>query len=321
MKKIYWIGDIKNNTGPANVNKKYKEFLSNEAVFCNSNNKTYRIFHFLVNIPFKKIIIISGFSKLNYIFLKISNILNKKTFYLMHGYLKIESKYNKNITNESKNIEQKILKESYKIICVSKMFANIVKQEYPEINSKITYVNNGTNNKNKKETKTNNKTNKYCIISVGGGLKQKNNLDICKAINEINDNNIKLIIIGKIGNDGEKIKKYPFVEYHENLSHEEVLNLMGQANLYIQNSYFETFGLAIIEALQEKCNILISKNIGAIDILDNINDKDIIYDNESVSEIKEKILNKKEEKETNIKIKRDSTWEKSSKKILDIIWM
>ena len=43
MKKIYWIGDVIGNTGPANVNKMYKNTLSNNVIFCSSNNKIYRI--------------------------------------------------------------------------------------------------------------------------------------------------------------------------------------------------------------------------------------------------------------------------------------
>ena len=78
MKKKYWIGDIKNNTGPANVNKAYFKYLKNDIVFCKSNNKLYRVFHLLIHLPFINVVVVSGFSVLNYYLILLCKILGKK---------------------------------------------------------------------------------------------------------------------------------------------------------------------------------------------------------------------------------------------------
>ena len=292
MKKIYFVGDMINNTGPAMVNKSYFPYLKNEMKFCFINNKLLRTLHYLFHILFVNTVIISGYSKLNILLLKIANKLNKNTFYLMHGFIKEEVKYQE-IVNKGEKIkkEYELLNIVDNIICVSEMFSNYLIQIYPEFENKISYINNGVDiHINKKRIKHS----KFTILSVGGGMKQKNNLAICKGI-AATKLNVKFIVIGKLLEDGEKIKEYSFVEYYESMSHEEVLNKMCEADLYIQNSYFETFGLAIVEALECGCNILISKNVGALSILENIDDDSIIDNvddiNEIVSKIKSKVLN------------------------------
>lgn len=289
MKKTYFIGDMINNTGPAIVNKSYYPYLKSKMIFCFTNYKLFRTLHYLLYILFINNVIISGYSKLNILLLKIANTLNKRTFYLMHGFIKEELKY-RDIFNKEKKIEEeyKLLETVDNIICVSEMFSNYLAQIYPEFKNKITYLNNGVNiNINKKRINSN----KFNIVSVGGGMRQKNNLTICKAI-EHGNLDVKFIVIGKLFEDGEKIRKYPFVEYYEFLPHDEVLNKMCEANLYIQNSYFETFGLAIMESLECGCDILISKSVGALSILDNINNNDIIDNVENIDEIIRKIKNK-----------------------------
>ncbi|WP_231286967.1 glycosyltransferase [Aerococcus sp. Group 1] len=59
----------------------------------------------------------------------------------------------------------------------------------------------------------------------------------------------------------------------------------------MQNSYFETFGLAVLEALFNGNNLLISKNVGARDVLENLQNSDVINDNQNIEEITEKIKN------------------------------
>lgn len=297
MKKTYFIGDIISTTGPAIVNKSYYTHLKNEMVFCPTNNKTLRTIHYLIHILSVNAIIVSGYSKLNVLLLKIASKLNKKTFYLMHGFINEEMKYTNNENKEEKiQKEYELLSTVDKIICVSEKFAHYLEKVYLEFKDKITYLNNGIDINTNKSKVTNNQ---FTIITVGGGRKQKNNLKICEAIKKAKLN-VKLIVIGGIFEEGKKIQEYSFVEYYESLSHDEVLNKMCEANLYIQNSYFETFGLAVAEALECGCNILISENMGILSILENVRDKDMINNVEDIEEIINKIKAKMLEDNCNI---------------------
>lgn len=302
MKKTYFVGDMLNNTGPAIVNKNYYPYLKDKMYFCFTNNKILRTIHFMIYIIFVKNVIISGYSKLNIVLLKIAKKLNKKTLYLMHGFVKEEVKY-KNIDNKEERIksEYELLKNVGTIICVSEKFSKYLKNEYAEFNNKIIYINNGIDIK---INKSRIKHEKFTIISVGGGMKQKNNLKICEIIDKAKLD-VKFIVIGKLLENGENIKNYSFVEYYENLSHDEVLNKMCESDLYIQNSYFETFGLAIMEALECGCDLLISKNIGALSILKNIDKNNIISDNNDDKELLTKINYKMLHKNKNINYDKD----------------
>src|SRR5690606_4799815 len=113
------------------------------------------------------------------------------------------------------------------------------------------------------------------------GMRRKNILAICKAIEKIHqtkDEQFHLIVIGLPYTEKEEICSYDFVTYYDKLHHQKVLEILSESSLYIQNSIFEPFGLAVIEALAADCNLLISKNIGAIDLMTTIKDSDVIYD-------------------------------------------
>lgn len=318
MKKIYFAGNILDDNGPAIVNKNYYIFLKKYAFFCASNNKIKRIFHYMVHVFFTKKIIISGFSYLNYCLLILSNFFRKKTYYLMHGYVKMEMKYSNIICEKKiKNVllEQKILKHAYKIICVSEKFANFLSEEYPEFKNKICFVNNGVNYL---DLKNNNKKTGN-IISLGGGVAIKNNIAICKALEKIKYKN-KYIVVGPLGQYGDEIKKYKFVEYYDHLSNEKVLEKMKECSLYVQNSYFETFSLASAEAINSGCDLLLSNNIGFLSIVNNITDEDLIYNPDDINEISKKIAKKIKQDNINISIiDEKNSWENRSYELLKIL--
>ena len=318
MKKKYWIGDIKNNTGPANVNKAYFKYLKNDIVFCKSNNKLYRVFHLLIHLPFINVVVVSGFSVLNYYLILLCKILGKKTFYLMHGYLKEELQYSCIAYSKKVKIEHRLMKTVYKIICVSKFFADFMKTNELDLSEKFIYVYNGFDYESEKEYGELNPKN-FIIVSTGGGMRRKNNLAVCEAIALINNPAIKYIVIGKSFEDGDFIKQFPFVEYYEYLEHDEVLSKMKNSNLYIQNSFFDTFCLAVAEAVSCGCDILVTNNIGVKDVLENLDESNFIDNNNDIEEIKSKILCKMEVRQNVTYDCERCSWKNRSQELLDIL--
>ena len=299
------MGDFISNTGPAVVNKNYYPYVKEKCYICKTNSKLIRPLHFILHISKCNTLLISGLSNFHLKAAKLAKKLNRKVIYLMHGY---------------KKLENEILETADKIICVSERFCDFMKSARKDISNKFYFVNNGIKEIKNLNGKTRKNNKEYIIISIGGGMKRKNNLIVCEAISKIKDIKIKFIVIGKLYNDGEKIKKYNFVEYYENLSHNEVLKKMSESNLYIQNSYFETFGLGVVEALQAGCEILISSNVGALSIIENIKDNNIIYNINDREEIKNKILKLIiNNKEISYFFKKDSSWFYSGKKLLKIV--
>lgn len=292
--KILFIGDFESNTGPASVNKAFKKVFDKDIMYSTKSNMIQRVIELIWKTRKSEYIIFSGISKINVIGYYICKIYNKKYIYLMHGCVKYEHFINGTKDNNLVKVENFILNKADKIVCVSQVFMEWMKENYPEYNNKITYVNNPIeweSINNKEENKIERDIN--TILSVGGGLPRKNIKKICEAIEKINmkyDKYLKLVVIGKLHKDSEEIKKFPFVTYIEEVDKQDMIKYYGLANVYIQNSIFETFGLAIIEALLGGCNILISKHVGVKGIIDTLDTDDIIYNVNDIDEISEKII-------------------------------
>lgn len=297
------IGDFSGATGPSNANLNLKKGLrdENNILYSEKKNKVTRLIEILVKTLISDAIIICGFSKSNILILKVAKLLRKKAYYLMHGYSTYEATINKvNIsTKEIKKInkfERKIFKSVQKVYCVSELFMEFMISKEPDFEKKFRFNNNGIDTQGiLNKVNSFNSTKKLQIVSIGGGMPQKNNLEVCKAIDLINKEtelNLKYVVIGSDNRKKNDIIEYNFVTYIDKLPHDEILKLLSESILYIQNSDFETFGLSVIEALLCGCDLLISKNIGVVNLLKNYDEKDLILDPKNISEISLKIQKK-----------------------------
>lgn len=301
-KKVYFVGDFKSHTGPAIANKILIRGLKHEqAIYSVYDNLFLRFIEYLFKMTISTSVCFCSYSRFNLIGIKIAKLMKKEIFYLMHGYKTYEYQINsKSVDIQEKNkineFEKYIFKNSKKVFCVSKRFMKYMKEAEPDYADKFDYNYNGIDfekiERYKQEVTADKKKNN--IISLGGGMPQKNNLEICKAIDIINKEknfNLEYIIIGKEYFIKSELEKYKFVKFYESKSHNEVIKLMAESFLYIQNSSLETFGISIIEALYSNCNMLISNHIGVLDVLEAIREEDVIFDINNTNEIARKIEN------------------------------
>ncbi|EOP47801.1 hypothetical protein IKQ_04821 [Bacillus cereus VDM053] len=291
--RLLFVGDLIGNTGPANVNKALREHLPENTIFLQEQSKIKRVVNLFLKIRKVDAVLFSGMSKINIIGFRIAKLFGVKSAYLMHGCRDIEGKINGEYNQRGVDIENKVLELAPQIICVSKYFMHWMENNYPQHKNKLNYVNNGIDwdtisiSKAKfveREANT--------LIAVGGGMPRKKVKSICKAIELLNQQekiSLNLIVIGNEGKDLEEILSYPFVKYFSKVPHSEMLLYYQKAKLFVQNSSFETFGLAPIEALVNGCDLLLSKETGAKSIISTLEPNDIIYDNQDVNEIASKI--------------------------------
>lgn len=301
MIDIYLVGDFKNNTGPAIANKMLKEGMINTNIkikYSNSSNKLFRVIESFYSVLRSKKIIICSSSKLNKFIIKLSKILKKEVFYIMHGYISYEYKMNYLLKKEDmkylkmKEYEKYIFSNVNKIFCVSKTFMKFMKENEKEFSEKFDYNFNGIDLE--KFKKINNKIirDNNQIVSIGGGMRRKNNLMVCRAIENLNNNygfNLKFKVIGMGYTDKEEIKNYSFVDYYNEMSHENVLKILSESGIYIQNSYLDTFCISVLEGLFCGCSCLFSKYVGVKDVFNNLSENYIIQDPDNIEELSEKI--------------------------------
>lgn len=291
MKRIFLLGDFVTDSGPAIANRKIEKSLGMKYRVTSSKQckKIKRIIELISGIRGCDLCMLTSKSMINYVAIVMTKIFNKKLAYIVHGLSSYELDANESrvsVRQRNKIIkyEKIIFENSDKIICVSKLLMKYVQQQYPTYNRKIDYIYNCVD----VEKVSTNVIRDSKILSVGGGVRQKANLSVAASVWQLN-NKLDYYVVGKSDGDGESIQEYANVKWFEHMSHTELLNLMESSYLYIQNSRFETFGIAIIEALYSGCNILMSENIGCKELFTNLTNDDVIYDVDDIDEISEKI--------------------------------
>lgn len=326
--KSFIIGDFKGCNGPSIVNQNLMKEREELSRYSSAKTKFGRVLEVIIKSIGADAIGFSGLSQINRLGLKWAKLLHKPTFYIMHGYvakeLMLEGEQNPKLIA----LEQTMLNQVDQIIPVSKNFQDYLEKEFPEYKKKFSYINNGIDWESLKKVHIdrNESQKEYIVTSIGGGIHRKNNLAVCEAIEKIKgqlDQPIKYRIIGKAGKDIEAICKYQFVEYLGQVSHIDVLNLLGGSQIYVQNSYLEPFSLAVVEALMCGCDVLVSKEVGALSILKELEAADVVQNNEDVEEIADKLLihlkhsnNKRLMAQIN---PRETSWEATSHQLTEII--
>jgi glycosyltransferase involved in cell wall biosynthesis len=298
--RIFFVGDFKSNNGPANANRAFLSNLSrSEALHSICLRKIPRVLEFLAKIPFTSAICLCNATNLNFLAVSAAKCLGKKIFYLMHGCGSYEYELNNECPNETelkkiKAYERYIFSHSDRVFCVSKKFMGFMREREPDFADKFDYSFNGidADEIDRIIKRLDRKRSNTRILSVGGGVPQKNNLAVCEAIETLNREaglDLEYIVIGASHGKREAFEQYDFVRYHEYLPHEEVIALMTSSFLFIQNSAFDSFSLSVIEAILCGCNLLLSNNVGTLDVLCSAGDDDIIFDTSDAREIAAKI--------------------------------
>lgn len=168
-----------------------------------------------------------------------------------------------------------ILNEAEKIIFLSSSYRDHVLSKYvPEklkddFREKSLIIPNGVDNfflESKKSRSLFDKNKTIQIITVGFVSKRKNQETVCKAIESLNNQGIKInyTIVGKVLDNKvfDKIKKYPFVSYIPFLPKEKLIDEYRKADIFVMPSITETFGLTYVEAMSQGLPVIYTKGQG-----------------------------------------------------------
>ena len=292
--RIFLVGDYKTGTGPANVTKELLKNLPTDTLFLKTNSKVTRLLEIYWKTVVAKFLVFSGYSRQNIFGMKWARFLGKPAYYLMHGCVEHENVINGVPDKDMVRKEREMLKLAKGILAVSPSFSIWLKAHYPEYKEKIFTLTNGIDWSSMKEGQKRRKEGgEYRILSIGGGMPRKQIVKICQAIHLliplVPQKKICLTVLGGEGLDTKAIRSYPFVQYLGVVNEKRVEEELENTNLFIQDSCFETFGLAPIEALLRGCDLLLSRQVGALCILGQTRPEDVIEDDKNEKEIAEKI--------------------------------
>ena len=290
--RIFLAGDAVTGTGPANVTKYYIENLPAGTLYQKRRNKPMRAIEILINTLRADVVVYSGYSKQNILGLNIAHLLKKPSAYIMHGCVEYENGINLEPDETMNAVERRTLELADLIIAVSESFACWLKEHYPMHADKIDFVSNGIDASLLKVRPGDGERDPHMILSVGGGMPRKKIVHLCAAVKKLRDsydNSLYLCVVGDKGADSDAIDAYDFVENRGIVPFEETVSLYRRSALFVQNSCFETFGLAPLEALSCGCSVLCSRHVGALGLIKDLKSTDVIDNFDDPDEIAEKI--------------------------------
>jgi len=323
---LFIAGDNFSGTGPAIVTDALIKNAPKNTLYLKYTDKLKRAFEIPGKVAKCDAVIFSGFSKQNIYGMNLAHLMGKKAAYLMHGCVEYENEMNRVPDEKMAGLERKMLEKADLILAVSRQFETWLKEHYPEHKEKISHLTNGIDWELMQEDAGEGKREKHGLISVGGGMPRKAIVNICKAVERLTAegfDDITLTVVGDKGADSQEIDSYPFVRNEGLVSHERLMELYHKSRLFIQNSRFETFGLAPLEALLAQTDILVSKKCGALSVIKKYEETDIINDTEDIDEIAQKIrglLSKENHVRLICELDKESTsWKSRVKELMKIM--
>ncbi len=182
-------------------------------------------------------------------------------------YLIHTRKYGLDILSEAKRIV--FLSPNYMELLINKYVPDNMRQQFK---AKSVIIPNGINgfwleNLNKPGKFTGNK---YSLIYVGEFSRNKNIHTVVKVIDQLvkEGKKTELTIIGQYGNDVVRIKRLvnkrnSYIKSVPRITdRNKLLHFYRGANIFVMPSYYETFGLAYLEAISQGLPVIYSRGQG-----------------------------------------------------------
>lgn len=278
--KILFFGGTKGSSGPDHVNRRMVENLTERFRYVKSASRCLRAAEALEKCVFSDVTVVSGVSALGCMLMALAGLLGRKRVYIMHGCAAHEAK-----TDGLKNVDACLRQERYLLehadllLPVSEKFRDWVRSRYPRYAEKTKHLYNGID----KSPVLPSKKKAGSVMASGGGSRIKNNAVAAAAVESLSGE-LRLEICGSGLSEDT-----PNVRYLGQLSHEAFLEKLGETEIFVVNSIFESFSIAAVEALSCGCSLLISEAAGVTGLL-TLEENDIIHDPMNAGEIKEKLL-------------------------------
>ena len=220
----------------------------------------------------------------------------------------------------------RIVKKAIKIITVSKFSKQEICDFYKISSQKIYVIYNAASNIFHQKIK--NCSEKY-VLAVSSLNYQKNFHSLIRAFNMLDDNNIKLFLVGDINRNFADIGLLKDIQGNKNIvfkgriDDDELISLYSNAVCFIYPSLYEGFGIPPLEAQACGCPVVCSN---AASLPEVCGDSVIYFDPYSVKDMRDKILSVLNDeilqKELRTKgfnnIKRFS-WKRSVEQVIEIL--
>jgi len=255
---------------------------------------------------------------------------NKKLIITIHdvAFLSYSKTFSKFFKFYYKFIIPINIKRANKIITVSNSSKKEIEKYYPYSNGKIEVIYLGSS----KKFKCLGLKKKKQILYVGSMNERKNFIGILLAFNNLNLSDITLVMVGNystnfdLTNEAQEIlneaKLNPYIVFKSAIDNDELVKLYNESQLFVFPSFYEGFGLPVLEAMACGTPVICS----SITSLPEVGGDAVVYcDPYNIDNIKEKIElvlgDENLQKEMSIKglqRAKEFSWEKAAKEHLKV---
>lgn len=294
--RIFFAGNHFKAGGISNFNQKLIRVIGGRTKHLKRKKRLPLIVEYTIKTLKSDVIIFSDITNTSTVFIKIAKTLNKKTIFIMHGCKKEENRINGTHTEKEEKNEKRMTEMCDIILCHSKTHSETIKKHYPTASNKIRQIANGIDREEIPDVEIKQTPMRdNCIAVTGGDKNRKHNLEICRAVDKINEEDgtgYRVEIFGDFDPESETTKGIQATKsgkLYGRIKHDELFRVFKDSHLYIQNSEFESFGTNILEALACECNLLTSRYVGANSTIKALEEADVINDPTDVNELAEKI--------------------------------
>lgn len=254
--RILYIGDFHRTSGPSHVDVSLKHHFQ---VSTEHSYKFWQIEKKITQSLIKEIvnadvIHVSGVSTLGFIAIVVGRMFDKLCTLTVHGSLTEESRY-RPVSGWRRFLERGLLHCAHMTFPVSSLLADKLGIKRDCV------IPNGIEPCHISEKEKH----PFDIVIIGGGRRQKRHLEVCNAIEYVIQQSglgIQVHLFGEKGEDSEALRHFSFVRDHGYRPKRDILRYLSTAKLFIQYSEFDSFSLAVAEAINCNCHIITSCNVG-----------------------------------------------------------
>lgn len=273
--KIFFWGETGGNTGPDNVNRIIMENLSESFLFLKSRNRFLQIPEAVWKCLNADVTVISGVSRKGCLLAAFA----KRTVYVLHGCAAREAAADGLDVKPAIRQERYLMRRADTLLCVSETFRDWFCGAYPQYARKTDFLHPCVRCAGVTERKI-----PGSVMAAGGDSALKNNAVLESAVEAL-EGAAKLEVCG-----GQRHSHPPLrhTRWVGTVPREEFLKKLARTEIFVLNSLFETFSLAVIEALCCGCSVLVSETAGVREVL-ALEETDILHDPGDREEIRRKL--------------------------------
>lgn len=287
---VVLIGDLQSNFGPATVNRHL--LVAANGFFHGINSKT-SVHQYLANLRYirhSRAIMLSSISIRHAMVGIVARVTGKRVVYLAHGVVGREPS-GKLIRQMKRTIVERVqVWTASRIVAVSPRLATDMRGRFRSARRKTLAIPNASvfESDSRPEARASIELTRQVSCLTVGTAPVKNLRAILDAVDRVHGLGIALKVVGTPWPDRQAYSS-AFIEWVGELESAKLAQLMSRSDIYIQASHSETFGLAICEAVEAGCLVVVPRHAGCLPYLSGMAKFQVIDDVSDVSEIAQKL--------------------------------